>query len=132
MKYFIYLLFISGFLLIQSCEKENDFSGAITMPDEMPVFPGGVSELYQYIFRNIKYPADAREKGITGTVIVTFVVNKSGKIGDIRTETNLGYGLEEEVINLFTKMSQETQWTPGVKDGEFVNVFFTMPIKFIL
>ena len=40
-------------------------------------FPGGEEALYDWLERNINYPDEAREKGITGTVVVKFVVERS-------------------------------------------------------
>ncbi|MGH2644943.1 MAG: hypothetical protein ACRDE2_13400, partial [Chitinophagaceae bacterium] len=44
--------------------------------DQMPIFPGGEEALMQYLSAHIRYPKEAREDGLSGTVIVQFIVNK--------------------------------------------------------
>ena len=48
----------------------------LTIAQEMPVFPGGDSAMYEYIVDNMVYPEEARDKGLAGKVFVQFVINK--------------------------------------------------------
>lgn len=45
-------------------------------PEVMPVFPGGAEYMYKYIYSVIKYPAEARQKKVSGTVTVEFMVDE--------------------------------------------------------
>ena len=53
---------------------------ALSDMEEMPEFPGGTEALKEYLDKNMKYPAEAKEKGIQGRVIVQFVVDEKGKV----------------------------------------------------
>lgn len=95
----------------------------------MPEFPGGYSKLLAFLHENIKYPDIAKEVGISGKVILTFVVDKKGKISDIKILKDPGGGCGEEAVRVVKSMPD---WKPGKQNGESVNVQFTLPITFNL
>lgn len=95
--------------------------------EQMPEFPGGRQALLAFIGKNMRYPAQARRMQIAGTVYVTFVVNKEGKVEDIEVVKGIGSGCDEEaarVVRLFPP------WSVGKQRGRPVNVRFTLPLKF--
>ena len=96
---------------------------------EHPGFPGSEEARMQFLRENIKYPAEAREKGIQGTVFVTFVVEKDGSLSNARILRGIGAGCDEEVLRIVEMMPN---WTPGKKEGVPVRVQFNMPIRFTL
>ena len=96
--------------------------------EEMPSFPGGEAKLFEYLSK-IKYPAAARENGITGRVYVTFVVDKDGKIKDVKKQRGIGGGCDEEAIRVITAMPD---WKPGRQNGRNVSVQFNLPVNFNL
>lgn len=109
--------------------------------EEMPRFPGcedmaaaernqcAQTKLMEFIFNNIKYPAEAKEKGIEGTVYVKFIVEKDGTIADAEIARNVEGGCGEEVLRLVYTMPK---WVPGKKDGKAVRTEFALPVKFKL
>ncbi|HPH81316.1 MAG TPA: energy transducer TonB [Flavobacteriales bacterium] len=100
-----------------------------TIVETMPEFPGGEEKLFEYLGKNIKYPAMARENGITGTVYVTFVVEGSGEISDVKKLRGIGGGCDEEAIRVVRSMPS---WKPGKQNGKTVRVQYNLPIKFTL
>ena len=97
-----------------------------TIVENMPKFGNGEADLMQYLSKNIRYPARARNAGVEGLVIVNFVVTPSGDIEDINILKGLGYGTEEEAIRVINKMPK---WIPGRQNGRAVPVRFTLPIR---
>jgi periplasmic protein TonB len=97
--------------------------------EQMPDFPGGEGELYKYLQEHIKFPAMARESGITGTVYVRFIVDKNGKISNVSLLRGVGGGCDEEAIRVVKCMPD---WKPGKQNGIAVPVYYTLPVKFIL
>ena len=95
----------------------------------MPSFPGGEAKLFQYLGENMKYPAMARDAGITGVVYVTFVVKEDGKIDGVRILRGVGGGCDEEAIRVVKSMPR---WTPGKQRGKSVRVQYNLPIRFVL
>ncbi len=97
--------------------------------EQMPQFPGGEKEMMKFIKANLKYPVIAQEMGVSGTVIVNFVVGRDGKISRIKVMRGIGSGCDEEAIRVLEKMPA---WSPGKQGGKPVLVSYTIPIKFVL
>jgi protein TonB len=98
-----------------------------TFAEEMPSFPGGEEELYNFIANNIKYPDLAKKAGITGKVIVEFIVSEDGKIIEPKVVKGIGYGCNEEAIRIIKLMPK---WIPGKQDGKPIKVKLLLPIIF--
>jgi periplasmic protein TonB len=96
---------------------------------EMPEFPGGESELYKFINNNIVYPQLAKETGIMGTVYISFIVTREGKIKRIRLLRGIGGGCDEESLRIINMMPD---WKPGKIDGVAASVQYNIPFKFTL
>ena len=97
--------------------------------EQMPQFPGGEKEMMKFIKNNLRYPTVATEMGISGTVIVNFVVDKDGKITRIKVVRGIGGGCDEEAVRVLSKMPA---WSPGKQGGRAVLVSYTVPFKFML
>lgn len=97
--------------------------------DKMPEFPGGMTGLMQYLSKNVKYPADARAKGIQGRVVVSVIVNTKGKATNATIIQSVSPSLDAEALRVAGTMPD---WTPGTKDGKPVNVKYSFPITFRL
>lgn len=100
-----------------------------TFVEQMPTFPDGTEAMYKYIYQQIKYPAIARENGISGQVIIQFVVSKDGDIQKAHVVRGIGGGCNEEALRVVNGMPK---WKAGKHNGRAVPVTFTLPIKFVL
>lgn len=103
--------------------------GVYVIVEEMPEFPGGEMYLRKYIGENIKYPVEAKEKGIQGKVFVTFVVNSTGKVEKAKIARGVDPSLDAEALRV---VGQLPEWKPGKQKGEAVSVSYTVPINFAL
>ena len=106
-------------------EKEEP----LAFVEQMPEFPGGQDALFKYLNSNIKYPSIAQEMGISGKVVLQFVVDKQGKIGNIKVVRTLGAGCDEEAVRVVKAMPS---WKAGRQNGKSVPVYFTLPVFFQL
>jgi TonB family protein len=96
----------------------------------MPEFQGGFDALVKYLVANIKYPEDAKKNGIQGTVFVSFVVEKDGKVSNVSLMKGVDPALDAEALRVVKTMPA---WSPGLNDdGKAVNVRFNLPISFKL
>jgi len=114
--------------------------------EEMPRFPGcenlptmaerkacADKKMLEFIYANIEYPQIARENNIEGTVVVRFVVDKDGNVGEAEVIREIGGGCGEEAMRVVDLMGQlPEKWVPGKQRGRPVNVYFTLPVRFIL
>lgn len=97
------------------------------LADEMPEFPGGEKALFQYLSSSIRYPKDALRNDVEGRVYVEFVVDRYGKITRVNLKRGMHPSLDQEALRVIEGMPD---WKPGVKDGKFVSVLYTVPINF--
>ena len=97
--------------------------------EEMPEYPGGMSELMKYFSTNMRYPKEAQSKGIQGRVIVQFVVEKDGSITDAKVMKPVDPQLDAEALRAVNAMPK---WTPGKQRGKAVRVRYTLPVMFHL
>jgi len=100
-----------------------------TVVEEMPLYPGGESELLSYISRNLRYPIEAMEKGIQGKVIVRFVVNALGKVEKAEIVRGVNPSLDQAGLKVINSLPN---WIPGKQNGKNVAVYYTLPISFKL
>jgi protein TonB len=89
--------------------------------------------LQAYLYRNIKYPDLARKTGIQGRCIISFVVEKDGKITNAKIQHDIGGGCGEEALRVVSSMNNMSEpWKPGRQRGNPVRVQFNLPINFNL
>ncbi len=81
--------------------REPKQTGEIyTIVEKQPTFPDGQDALQQYLKQHRRYPEAAKKAGISGRVIVAFVVNTDGSIQDVSILKGLGMGCDEEAIRV--------------------------------
>lgn len=101
----------------------------VTSVGEMPQFPGGDAALFDFLSKNLKYPEEAKEIGISGKVFVSFVVETDGSITEVTLVRGIGTLCDEEAIRVVKSMPN---WTPGKQNNVPVRVRYNLPIKFTL
>ena len=127
---FILMLFFTMFTTVSAQSvQEKPQEKVYEVIEDMPNFPGGQGELMKYLCNNVKYPAEAQKNKIEGRVIVTFVVNKKGRIIDPTVERSAHPLLDAEALRVIKRMPK---WKPGKVNGEPVNVKYRLPITFKL
>ncbi len=123
-------------------KARNQGDPIYTVVEEMPRFKGceevadkierercAQEKLLKFIYTNIKYPEAARKAGIEGTVIVRFVIDKTGKVTSPELLRDVGAGCGEEALRVVSSMPD---WIPGKQRGKNVAVYFNLPIKYRL
>lgn len=91
--------------------------------DKLPIlnYDGG---LKKYIFSNLRWTDNFDGEG---TVLVSFIIQKNGKIKDVKIERSLFDDCDEEAIRVISSMPN---WKPGIVDSKAVNVKLFVPVKF--
>jgi TonB family protein len=95
--------------------------------DQMPQFPGGEAGLMRYLQSNINYPANAAMNNIGGRVILQFVVEKDGHIGEVKVVRSIDPEIDAEAVRVVKSLPD---FIPGRQDGEPVAVWYTIPVSF--
>jgi periplasmic protein TonB len=146
MRALIIFIFLLSYVTVFSQEVDTNASSTIFIRDEprnnygdeiyesfacdtRPVFPAGDSALINYVKSTIQYPPECKEQGLEGTVYVRFIITKTGTIEQPTVMRAVNPLMEEEALRVIKSLPK---WTPGIKDGKPVNVWFIIPVKFKL
>ncbi len=97
--------------------------------EEMPEFPGGMDSLYAFLAREIQYPPIAKDNGITGTVLVEFVVEEDGRVTNAKVKVPLFPECDKEAVRGVMSMPK---WKPGKNMGKPVRCYYQVPVTFRL
>ena len=95
--------------------------------EQMPQFPGGEQALLQFIHDNLKYPTDSADQGVSGRVVLKFVVTEDGSISDIQVVKSLDPACDKEAVRVAGLMPK---WIPGKQNGTSSKVYYNLPIQF--
>jgi TonB family protein len=95
-----------------------------------PRFPGGPNAFNKFISEHIRYPKEDHDKGISGKVIVQFVVEKNGSLSNFKALSGPSEAMKAEAVRL---MALSPKWYAGVWEGnKFVRTQYTAPVIFTL
>lgn len=106
-------------------EKEEIFYEV----DQMPQYPGGEDALMRFLQSHIIYPPTAAENKVHGRVVVQFVVDKTGKVGEVKVARSIDEDLDKEAVRVCKLLPR---FIPGKQNGTAVSVWYTLPIRFTL
>lgn len=118
--------------------RDNQSAGGTSAPveeeakvynvvEQMPSFPGGEAALLKYVGTHIKYPAIAQEQEISGVVVLRFVVQEDGTVGDVIVQKSLEKHCDEEAVRVVKTLPR---FIPGKQQGKAVRVWYTLPVRF--
>ncbi len=99
--------------------------------DQEPIPNGGEKNFAITMYRKMKYPAQAREKGIQGTVLITVIINEFGQLENANLKKGIGHGCDEEALAAINRGCQ-LGFEPAKKDNNAVKVKYDIPVKFNL
>ena len=148
MKKIIFIIFLAHFSIIfgqtndtiNKISNENELFSMINA-ETLPEFPGCQNfvrnkllqcfnyKIAEHIKQNFIYPSEAAKKNIQGRVSISFIINKKGNVERINITSKSHPLLNNEayrIVKLLPKMK------PATKNGEPVNVIYSLPINFKL
>ena len=105
-------------------EDDQPFLTAETMPS----FQGGdLNTFRKWVQDNVRFPQIALENGISGRVVLSFVIEKDGRLTNIQVLQTPDRSLSEEAIRV---LQQSPKWSPGKQRNQAVRVRYTLPVEF--
>ena len=145
---------------LAAAEEKAAESEIFYVVEEMATFNGGdaADEFRKYIAQNVRYPKEAAENGVSGRIIISFIVNQDGKVvipeKEVLAKAQARHNDEVVVVSYRTLekdaenpdekyiqmlkdeairlVSESPDWTPAKQKGKNVKVMFTFPINFVL
>lgn len=95
-----------AFTPVTAAEQQLDFASEKSVPE----YNGGREAMHKFIYANMKYPADAREKGIEGDVLMQFTIGKDGSISRIKVLEGVSPSIDAEAVRVVQMMPN---WIPA-------------------
>lgn len=138
------LTFCASSIYAQNCKDENgnpkptgvafthdDENGNHNVPTaalSLPKFKGGSQALYRYIYKNMQYPQDLKNQGISGEAQVKFTVNADSTISNVELFKSSGYeAMDNEAIRIVKSFPN---WIPAKQDCECIPMSSVVTIPF--
>ncbi len=97
--------------------------------EQPPQFPGGERRLMECLRANLYYPEYAQKNNIEGRVVVQFVVEKDGSVGEVKVVHSVHPSLDVEAMRICRTLPR---FTPGRQNGQPVRVWYILPVNFRL
>ena len=115
-------------------QRGKDFDDVVSFYDchQRPVFLNSSDPaqfLNKWVYQYLKYPESAVIQGVQGKVMVDFVIEKDGKVSNIRVVKGVSPELDAEAVKV---VSASPKWRPGKVNGEKVRTSLTIPVEFKL
>ena len=113
----------------EEVQEEDPEATPFVVVEEMPMFPGGDSELLKFIAEHTNYPEIAKENNIQGRVIIRFCVTSKGGVSQVSILKGVDPELDAEEIRVVNTLPV---FKPGKQGGKPVPVWYMVPITFTL
>ena len=114
----------------ESSAPKKEFTGKVyEIVEDMPTFPGGVTELMKWLDSHVRYPTAAIRDGIQGRVFVSFIVEPNGSVSNAKLVRRVDPSLDQEALRVVAEMPK---WIPGKQHGAAVRVKYNVPVTFKL
>lgn len=113
---------------VKVVEEKAEDDAPFVIVEDMPKFQNGdLNTFRNWVMGRIKYPAIAAENGISGKVILVFVIEKDGTLTNIQSLQSPDRSLTDEAVRV---LQTSPKWSPGKQRGVPVRVKYTLPVDF--
>lgn len=122
----------NGSVVVEGSERaeENSYDKVFTKVEIESQYPGGFAAWLRYLNKNFRYPDDALNNNIQGTVLVQFIVDKLGNVSNVEVISGPDQGgLREEAVRVIKKSGQ---WLPAIQNGVKVKSYKRQPVVFMM
>ncbi len=89
-------------------------------------------KMLDFIYEHLQYPEAALQSKVQGMAIISFIVEKDGRLTEPTIVRDPGNGTGEEALRIVRRMADTADWVAGGQDGRAVRVLFNLPVKFAL
>jgi protein TonB len=107
---------------------EEDWDKTFTKVEIESEYPGGSAAWQRYLNKTLRYPQDAIDNEVQGTVVIQFIVDKEGNVSEVEAIS----GPEELRSEAVRVIKKSGKWTPAVQNGRQVKSYKKQPIVFRL
>lgn len=109
-------------------EEEIEDDQPFIKVEKMPSFQGGdLNKFRNWVQERVRYPQIAQENGVSGKVVLSFVVEKDGTLTNIEVLQSPDRSLADEAVRV---LKTSPKWEPGQQRNQPVRVKYTLPVDF--
>ena len=109
-------------------EEEIEDDQPFIKVEKMPSFQGGdLNKFRNWVQERVRYPQIAQENGVSGKVVLSFVVEKDGTLTNIEVLQSPDRSLADEAVRV---LKTSPKWEPGQQRNPPVRVKYTLPVDF--
>ena len=113
---------------VEVVEETIEDDAPFVTAETMPSFQGGdLNTFRKWVQDNVRFPQIALENGISGRVVLSFVIEKDGRLTNIQVLMTPDRSLSEEAIRV---LSKSPKWSPGKQRNQVVRIKYTLPVDF--
>jgi periplasmic protein TonB len=122
---------VKGTGVVEAPKQEEDYDKVFTVVQIPAEFPGGLPAWIKYLERNLNRDLPVENGAPPGkyTVIVSFIVDKTGGISEVKAENDPGYGTKDEAVRV---IKRGPNWKPAVQNGRNVIYRHKQSITFMV
>jgi protein TonB len=91
-------------------------------------YPGGPAAWQRFLNRNLRYPQEAIDNEISGSVVVQFVVDEEGNVSNIEAVS----GAEAMCAEVMRVIRKSGKWTPAMQGGHYIKSLKKQPFMICL
>lgn len=104
-----------------------DGNRVFTTVEDITQPKGGMAVFYKQLAAELRYPAEALKKNISGRVFVKFMVDEAGALSNFEIVQGIGHGCDEEAIRALKKMPN---WEPSTFQHIPVKSYYNLAVAF--
>ncbi len=123
--FFSSFLFLCGFTSFS--QEYNNAQNIKVVQEQEAYYPKGEQALFIYFYENIKYSKEAIDNKANGEVMLSFFVEADSSITNVQIFSNIGYGIDQQAVELLKKLKYAPSIQNGVKLRQ--NVMLSIPIR---
>ena len=85
--------------------------------------------LSRWVYPYLRYPQGAIDEGVQGRVLVDFVIDEKGKVGQVKVARGVDPRLDAEAVRV---IAASPDWKPGILRGKKVKTALSVYVEFRL
>ena len=96
---------------------------------KQPVYEGGPKAMKKFVTENLRYPKEALEKKVQGTVSLRYDIDYKGNVVGTKVIAGLGHGCDEEAIRIVTLFKFKVEKPRGIRVlfHKTIKIHFRLP-----
>ncbi len=110
-------------------EPPIDTNRIYTSVEVVPMFGESYTDWNKFVQANLKYPEKAKKESTQGRVIMSFVVERDGRLTNLKIARGIDPDLDKEALRL---LQSSGRWKPARRGGKAVRCAYSSMVEFVI